>query len=124
MTPVFGSNIQLAERSYSRVSDTRLRITDEFLFSADTKYLTWQMITQAEVKIKKEGVVLQQDGIELYLDIEVDIPYKVDVVDLSPPPLSYDKDIPGLKRIEIRLERETFAGHSGSIVVELSNDPG
>jgi hypothetical protein len=81
------------------------------------------MITLAEVKIKKDGVVLQQEGKKLYLDIEVDIPYKVMVRDLSPPPLTYDKDIPGLKRIEIRLEREAFTGNSGSIVVELTNDP-
>ena len=80
------------------------------------------MITRAEVKIMKEGVLLQQAGKELYLDVKVDIPYKVNVVDLSPPPLSYDKDIPGLKRIEIRLEREAFTGNSGSIVVELTNE--
>jgi hypothetical protein len=123
MTPVFGSSIEQAERNYSRISDTRFRITDDFLFSANTKYLTWQMITLAEVKIKKDGVVLQQEGKKLYLDIEVDIPYKVMVRDLSPPPLTYDKDIPGLKRIEIRLEREAFTGNSGSIVVELTNDP-
>jgi hypothetical protein len=123
MTPVFGSVIELAERSYSRISDTRFRITDELIFSPDTKYLTWQMITQAEVNIKKKGVVLQQEGKELFLGIKVDIPYKVMVRDLSPPPLSYDKDIPGLKRIEIRLERDAFTGNSGSIVVELTNDP-
>ncbi len=123
MTPVFGSAIEWAERSYARISDTRLRITDELLFSADTKYLTWQMITQAEVKIKKKGVLLQQEGKELYLDIKVDVPFTVNVVELSPPPLSYDKDIPGLKRIEIRLERKAFTGKSGSIVVELTNEP-
>jgi len=123
MTPVFGSNIQLAERSYSRVSDTRLRITDEVLFSPDTRNLTWQMITQAEVIIKKKGLILQQEGKELYLEIDVEVPYKVNVVEVSPPPLSYDKDIPGLKRIEIQLERGAFTGDSGVIVVELTNDP-
>ncbi len=123
MTPVFGSNIQLAERSYSRVSDTRLRITDEVLFSPDTRNLTWQMMTQAEVIIKKKGVILQQEGRELYLEIDVEVPYKVNVVEVSPPPLSYDKDIPGLKRIEIQLERGAFTGDSGVIIVELTNDP-
>ena len=123
MTPVFGSNIQLAERSYSRVSDTRLRITDELLFSPDTRNLTWQMMTQAEVIIKKKGVILKQEGRELYLEIDVEVPYKVNVVEVSPPPLSFDKDIPGLKRIEIQLERDAFTGDSGVIIVELTKDP-
>ena len=65
----------------------------------------------------------KQEGKELYLDIKVDNPYVVNVVELSPPPLSYDKDIKGLKRIDIRLEREAFPGDRGSLVVELTNEP-
>jgi hypothetical protein len=36
--------------------------------------------------------------------------------------LPYDKKIPGLKRIEITWERESFEGAGGELVVELNND--
>jgi hypothetical protein len=41
------------------------------------------------------------------------------VVNLSPPPLSYDKDIKGLKRIEVLYERSDFKEDSATLKIEL-----
>jgi hypothetical protein len=119
MTDLYGENIQHAERSFTRISDTRLQIRDKVTFSPDTRTLTWQMITQAEVDIRKGGVMLEQEGKSLSLSIPGEVPYEVSVTSLSPPPLSYDKDIPGLKRLEIQWNREDFSGQSATLIVEF-----
>jgi hypothetical protein len=119
MTDLYGENIQHAERIFTRISDTRLQIRDKVAFSPDTRTLTWQMMTQAEVAISKGGVILEQEGKSLSLSIPGEAPYEITVTSLSPPPLSYDKDIPGLKRLEIRWSREDFSGQSATLIVEL-----
>jgi len=121
LTDLYGSQVQKVHRTFSRVSGTRLRIQDELVFSPQTRTLTWQMITQAEVKPEEKGAVLEQDGARLYLSLPMDVPGEIHVVSLSPPPLSYDKDINGLKRLEIKWKREDFAGEKASLIVELDS---
>jgi len=80
------------------------------------------MMTQAEVKVKKNQIVLIQDGQELYLHIVSEEPFEVNVIKLSPPPLPYDKDITALQRIEITWKRKSFEGDAGHIMVDLSTN--
>lgn len=122
LTEVFGSAVQKATRTFSRVSETRMRIADEVLFSSETRTITWQLITQAEVKLSEDGVVLEQDGKSLFLSMPGDVPGEVKVVSLSPPPLSYDKNIEGLKRLELRWNRDSFTGHTATLIVELDTE--
>lgn len=121
LTDLYGENMKHAHRTFTRLSDTGLGIRDELVFSPETSTLTWQMMTQAEVQVRKNGIVLEQDGASLYLTIPGETPYQVSVVSLSPPPLSYDKDIEDLKRLEIQWLREDFPGQSATLVVELDS---
>jgi hypothetical protein len=77
------------------------------------------MMTRATVAVDNSGVLLEQDGARLYLSVGGEIPYEVRVVPLSPPPLSYDKNMEGLKRLEILWQRESFAGNSARLMVEM-----
>ena len=77
------------------------------------------MMTRATVTTGKSGVMLEQDGARLYLSIGGEVPFEIRVVSLSPPPLSYDKHVEGLKRLEILWQRENFAGDTASLMVEL-----
>lgn len=122
LSELFGVNLQHAERSFSRLSPTRLGIRDELVFSPETRSLTWQMMTCAELSIEKDRVVLEQEGATLYLSIPVEVPYEVKVVSLSPPPLSFDKDIEGLKRLEFWWKRENFSGNAATLYVELGSE--
>ena len=122
LSEVYGDKLQQAERTFTRLSATRLGIRDEVVFSPETRSLTWQMITQAEVTVMPSGMVLEQDGAKLYLSVAGDIPHDVTVVSLSPPPLSYDKDIEGLKRLEIHWLREDFTGQEATLIVELDSE--
>jgi len=119
LTGLYGSNMGMARRTFSRPAGNRLMISDELLFSPNTKGLIWQMITRADIVVKGELVELNQDGASLYLRIPQAAPYEVKVVSLSPPPLSYDKDIDGLKRLEIRWKREDFKGDSAILDMVL-----
>jgi hypothetical protein len=120
MTPLYGKALKRAERSFARLSDSLLRIRDELFFSEESKSLSWQLITRADVVMERDRLILRQEGKQLFLSPVLEVPYEVRVVELSPPPLDYDKNIPGLKRIELRVDRESFPGETGSIVVELS----
>ncbi|MFO7668669.1 MAG: heparinase II/III family protein [Bacteroidales bacterium] len=117
LSPLFGDHIQSAFRTFSREGRC-LIIRDELVPSGLTESVTWQMITRASVEVKDDRVVLRQDGKELHLVLKTDLPFQARVVGLSPPPLTYDKDIPGLKRIEFNFGREALAD-SCTILVEL-----
>ena len=117
LSPVFGKNIKKAHRSFVR-SKNSLIIKDELVTSELTETVCWQMITQAEVTIEENQLTLRQDGKTLAMIMKSDMDFDVKVIDLSPPPLTYDKDIPGLKRIVYRIGKEAL-GESCTIEVEL-----
>lgn len=123
LTALYGENVQRVYRTFSKQSESRLRISDEVLFSPKTENLTWQMITRADVWEAEGGVELQQDGAKIYLKIQSGAPYEVKVVSLYPPPLDYDKEIKGLKRLEIHWKREVFPGDKAILNVELESLP-
>ncbi|MCD4710727.1 MAG: hypothetical protein K8R52_07780, partial [Bacteroidales bacterium] len=120
---LYGDNLQMARRTFSKRTGTRLRIGDEVSFSPETRSMTWQMITCADLKVTENVVELKQDGATLYLRISSAAPFEVKVVSLSPPPLTYDKNIKGLKRLEIHWKRGDFQGDSATINVEIDRKP-
>lgn len=121
LSAVYGDHMKKARRSFSRVSETRLRICDELVFSSSTESLSWQMMTCAGVEAAGDGVLLKQDGATLHLRVSSGAPYQVKVVSLDPPPLDHDKKIDGLKRLEIHWLREDFPGDSATLMVELDS---
>jgi len=121
MSSVFGSGLKKAHRTFTRKSSHVLSIRDELVFSDQTRQLCWQMITRADIREEGEVVVLEQDGQKLFLRVQADAPWEIRSVPLSPPPLPYDKDIPGLKRLEIYWQRKAFASDTAEIVIELDS---
>ncbi|MGW8314116.1 MAG: glucuronyl esterase domain-containing protein [Bacteroidales bacterium] len=122
LTPVFGTPAGQVKRSFVRLSDHLLIIRDDVEFSPETNEITWQMITTAEVMIRNKTVYLRQDGKQLALYLNTREPAEIRSVSLDPPPLPYDKRIPGLKRIEMTWDREAFNGPSATIEVELNDN--
>lgn len=121
LTPVFGEKLEKAHRKFEKTSDNLLLITDELVFNEATDEITWQLVTRAGIRIRSDHIVLEQDGKYLHLRIRSGQKYDPDIVSLSPPPLSYDKNIEGLKRLDIHFHRADFPGQSGIIEVEMSN---
>jgi hypothetical protein len=122
LTEIFEGQLEGAQRTFTRLNYESVRITDEINLGKNTQVVSWAMMTQAEVETTAYGALLKQDGQKLKLTIKQPEGLQVSVVSLDPPPLPYDKQIPHLKRIEIRIPAYILAQQSASIIqVELSD---
>ena len=79
-------------------------------------------MTTADVEIVEGGAILMQDGITLNLENLSHSDLTVSVVSLYPAPLELDKQIEGLKRLEIRIPAWTIEGGKTKIKVRLSGE--
>ena len=122
LTPAFKGQLKSAQRRFVKDSPVSLVIEDKIEISEETKWITWQMLTQADVEIVKGGAVLRQDGQMLKLQILSHPDITVSVVSLDPPPLAFDKTIDNLKRIEIRLPAWRVERGNTILKVKLSDE--
>lgn len=120
LTPTFAGQLKSAKRMFVKDSPTSLLIEDQFELSDETKMVTWQLMTTADVEIVKGGAILKQNGKELKLENLSHPDFTLSVVSLYPAPLKLDRQIKGLKRIEIRIPAWTFENNKGEIKVRLS----
>jgi hypothetical protein len=120
MTPTFAGQLKSASRRFVKDSNTSLLIEDKIEISKDTKLITWHMVTTADVEIVNGGAVLKQDGKALKLENLSHPDLMVSVVSLYPAPLKLDRQMEGLKRLEIRVPAWTLEGNSSTIRVRLA----
>lgn len=122
LTTIFRGQLKKEIRTFKKLNGSALEIEDDFTPSDSTKEVTWQMMTQATVTTTKHGAILSQKGKKLRLIIIQPKDLNVSVVSLDPPPLSYDKKIDGLKRIDITLYHYMFNHKNSKIIIELKED--
>ncbi|MCP4312389.1 MAG: hypothetical protein GY790_14090 [Bacteroidetes bacterium] len=119
LTPAFMGELSHAQRHFVRDGDRSLLIEDVIELNHETKSLTWQLITVADVEIVENGAILRQDGKELQLNNLSHGKFKLNVVSLDPPPMELDKKIKGLKRIELRIPVSMKDKDRGSMKIRL-----
>jgi hypothetical protein len=119
LTPTFEGQLKSAFRKFTKDSERSLLIEDIIYPYKTTKLVTWQFITQADARIVKEGVELNQDGQQLKLNnlSHPDIEFKI--VSLDPPPHRLDKQMDNLKRIELRIPVSKLDNDSINIRIQL-----
>ena len=122
MTAVYGDKIKSAKRKFLKNSPTSVVIEDNWVTNQNTKLITWQMMTTADVEIVKGGAVLKQDGKTLKLENLTHPELQLSVVSMYPAPLELDRQIEGLKRIEIRVPAWTLKNGKGTLKVRLSGE--
>lgn len=120
LTELYGPNIKSALRKFIKENNSSLLIEDQFEINDSTKNITWQLMTIADVEPVKNGAILRQDGKEINLSILTPEAMEVSIISLNPSPLSIDKQIKGLKRIEIRVPAWYLKENEGLIRVRLS----
>jgi hypothetical protein len=120
LSATFEGQLVSAKRRFLKDGPTSLIIKDQFQVTDSTQFITWQMLTQADVEIVLDGAVLSQDGKHLKLEILSPEKASVSVVSLYPAPLKLDKQMEGLKRIEIRLPAWMLEDKKGEIKVRLA----
>jgi hypothetical protein len=121
MTPVFGGNLKSAQRKFIKDTGHSIVIEDHLVLNDSTRNITWAMMTTAEVLPTDNGAVLRQDGKELNLIITSPGKVKVSTIMMDPAPMKLDRQIPGLKRIEIRIPDYIFEEGKGTIRVRLTS---
>jgi len=122
MSPSLAGQVASASRRFVKDSPTSIVIEDSIVLSPETKMITWQLMTCADVKIFRGGAILKQDGKRLTLDNLSHPDINTSVVFLDPPPLKLDRRIRGLKRIDIRIPASTIKGGKTTIKVRLFAD--
>lgn len=100
---IFKGQLKDAKRRFVKQDARTLKIIDWIVPGEETERVTWRMMTRAEVQTVKNGALLMQDNQKLKLTILEPSDLQVSVVSMDTPPLYYDKKIPGLKRLEIRI---------------------
>jgi hypothetical protein len=119
LTAVFGDLLKSARRTFTKDGPSSLVITDEIETSPETKSVTWQLLTAADVEITKGGAILRQDGKTLKLDNLSHPGFMLSVISLDPAPLALDRQIKGLKRLELCIPAWTFKDGKGTIGMKL-----
>lgn len=120
MSATLSGQVARASRRFVKDSPTSILIEDQIESSAETKVITWQLMTTSDVEIVKGGAVLKQDGKMLKLGNLSHPEVSISVISLFPAPLKLDRQIEGLKRIEIRIPAWTLENGKGTIKVRLS----
>jgi hypothetical protein len=120
MSAVYGENLKSAKRKFLKDSPVSIVIEDQLRISDKTELITWQLITTADVKLVHGGAILMKDGKELKLENLSHPELDISVVSLYPAPLKLDRQIEGLKRLEIRIPAWTIEDGMTKIQVRLS----
>ncbi len=120
LTAVYGDKLKSAKRTFLKDSPASVIIEDNIETNAKTQSITWQMLTQADVEMVKGGAILKQDGKTLKLENISHPQLQLSVVSLYPAPLKLDRQMEGLKRIEIRIPAWTIENGKTNIKVRLS----
>ena len=122
MTPALKGSVKSASRRFVKDSPSSLLIEDRFEISEKTEQITWQLLTTAEVEIVQEGELLKQEGKQLLLENLSHPDLSVSVISLCPAPLELDKQLDGLKRLEIRVPAWTIESDTTHIKVRLTEN--
>jgi hypothetical protein len=120
MSATLGEFVKSASRKFTKDSPVSILIEDNITLNENTKLITWHMLTQADVEIVDGAVILSQDGKKLKLENLSHPQLMVSVVSLYPAPLELDRQIEGLKRLEIRIPAWTVEGDNCQIKVRLA----
>ena len=103
LTPSLEGQVNSATRTFTKKGGSVLLIEDDIETNENTEYVTWQLITQAEIALIDDGAILKQDGKELKLNNLSHPGIRLDVISLDPPPHKLDKVMENLKRIELKI---------------------
>jgi len=122
MSAALGDVVSKASRKFVKDSPISILIEDEIEKSDKTNFITWQLMTTANVEIVEGGALLKHEGKELKVENLTHPEINFSVISLSPAPLELDKQIEGLKRLELRIPAWTIEGDKTRIKIRLSGN--
>ncbi|WGM20263.1 heparinase II/III family protein [Paenarthrobacter sp. OM7] len=115
LTSLYTGQVARVERTVLLDTDNSVLISDEWTTGPQPVQAAWQWLTEAEVSVTPQGLLLRQDGESLALTVEPLANTTVAVEDVSGARELQDSSNPGLSRIVIRLS--TPAGTTAKLRV-------
>ena len=122
MSATLGDLVAGAFRRFVKDSPTSILIEDDIQTNDNTKEIKWHMLTTADVEIIDGGAILKQDGQSLKLENLSHPELMISLVSLDPAPLELDRQMEGLKRLEIRIPAWIVEGGKTNIKVRLTGE--
>lgn len=120
LTAIYKDMLKSANRRFIKDSPVSVVIEDTWETNEKTKMITWQMMTTADVEFVKGGAILKQDGKTLKIENLTHSELAMTMVSMYPAPLELDRQIEGLKRLEIRIPAWTIKNGKTTLKVRLS----
>ncbi len=120
LTATFKGQLNKAHRKFTKDSPESLIIEDDIETTDSTKLITWQLMTTADVEFVPNGVILEQEGKKLLVENVSHPELAMSVVSLYPAPLELDRQMKGLKRVELRIPAWTLENGKTRVKVRLS----
>jgi hypothetical protein len=121
MTDIFPGLVEKAERTFIKDSDHSVAIEDALTLNDSTKTISWAIMTTAEVIPVKDGALLKQDDKSLKLTVISPEDVRVSVIMMDPPPMTLDRKIDNLKKVELQIPAYIFHDKKALIKVRLSS---
>ncbi|MCF7567723.1 heparinase II/III-family protein [Sabulilitoribacter arenilitoris] len=119
LTAIYGENVTSAKRTFIKDGPVSVVIEDEIETSDKTELITWQFMTTADVEFVNGGALLEKDGKTLKIENLSHPELSFSLVSLYPAPMKLDRQIVGLKRVELRIPAWTIKGSATKIKVRL-----
>ena len=117
---VNGRNSVSVQRGFYLRPDKSVLIQDEWQSGEHGASVSWQMITYANVELKKDEIVLTQSDETLRMQVVSDGIAHLSVQEVAGLPNVWEKPHPGLKRITIRLNTPPKSFRRLAIVADPS----
>lgn len=121
MSQTFRGQLKGATRTFKKDGTASVLVEDVITVDPEnTKMITWQMMTQAEVQTTDRGALLFQNGKKLEIQNLSHPGIQFSIISLDPPPLELDRKIKGLKRIELRVPAYILGEGAQKISIRLA----
>lgn len=120
MTPTFKGQLNKAHRKFTKDSPVSLLIEDDIETLDSTRLITWQLLTTSDVELTKEGAILSSGDKKLKVENLSHPGWSMSVVSLYPAPLELDRQMEGLKRVELRIPAWTIKNKKDKVKIRLS----
>jgi hypothetical protein len=120
ITAPYEGLLKSAGRTFTKDSPASLVITDSIETLPETELITWQLMTAADVEPVKGGAILRQNGKTLKIDNISHPDCLFSVISLDPPPMPLDRQIKGLKRLELRIPAWTLKNKKNTVKIRLT----
>ncbi|MGI6572371.1 MAG: heparinase II/III domain-containing protein [Fermentimonas sp.] len=120
LTATFQGQLNKAHRKFTKDSPTSFFIENDIETTDSTQLITSQLIMTSDVEIVPNGAILKKNGNSLQVENMSHPNLTMSIVSFYPAPLKLDKQIEGLKRVELRIPAWTIENGKTDIKVRLS----